>query len=114
MIDVAPIGTRLDKCQLPLGVDADRSHPHEVDHDCVVGHSVGRMGAFSSHCDRDTFRPTVVNCCHDVPHTRGDDEAKWIRTRVEVAVPPAEACGGERFLVILCDQLSAEGGSEAG
>ena len=25
MIDVAPIGTRLDKCQLLLGVDADRS-----------------------------------------------------------------------------------------
>ena len=54
MIDVAPIGTRLDKCQLLLGVDADRSHPHEVDHDGVVGHSVGRMGALSSHGDRDT------------------------------------------------------------
>ena len=114
MIDVAPIGTRLDKSQLLLGVDADRSHPHEVDHDRVVGHSVRRMGALSSHRDRDTVRPTVVNCRHDVPHTRDDDEAQWIRTRVQVAVPPPEACGGERVLVVPCDQLSAEGGFEAG
>ena len=110
MIDVAPIGARLDKSQLLLGVDPDRSHAHEVDHDRVVGHSVRRTGALSSHRDRDIVRPTVVNCRHDVPHNRDDDEAQWIRAQVQIAVKPPEAAAANASLssrVISCPRTDA-------
>ena len=113
VIDVAPIGARLDIGELLLGVDPDRSHPQEVDHDRVVGHSVRRMGTLSSHRDREFVRPTVVDCRHDVAHTRADDETQWSRARVQVAVPPPEACRSERGLVVACDQFSTNGGLES-
>ena len=82
VIDVASIGTRLDSNQLLLRVDPDRGHLGEVDHDGIVRHSVRRMAALSSHGDRNVVRPTVGHRCRDVPHTRSDDEAQWIRARV--------------------------------
>ena len=42
--------------------------------------------------------------------TKPSGVARALRSRFH----PREASGGERFLVIPCDQLSAEGGSEAG
>jgi hypothetical protein len=66
-VEVEPGGAALADGQAGVGVDIDRPHPREVNHETVVHHTVaGRVVAATAHGDLQRVRPCEVQGGGDV------------------------------------------------